>query len=243
MCRSQWPRSLRRGSAAASLLGLWFRNTPGAWISVCRVYCVSSGSGLCDELITRPAESYRLWCVVVCDLETSWMWRPYPTEGCCAKEKNCIFYYSRPEFLNAQRVQHCRQWGQTVTQWHINPRVVHGEHEAHFLACRQTTQGDGATSFAVVDTLGYQVVTLQRNNTVTSLSRSKEAQNTAIKMSHFKVCWGGESVLKNKLNTSVQSSHHTDSQNSVIKLSHCREKRNTVTRWLCRRKSHNTAIR
>jgi len=30
-----------------------------------------SGRGLCDELITRPVESYRLWCVVVCDLETS----------------------------------------------------------------------------------------------------------------------------------------------------------------------------
>jgi hypothetical protein len=27
--------------------------------------------GLCDELITRPEESYRLFCVVVCDLETS----------------------------------------------------------------------------------------------------------------------------------------------------------------------------
>jgi len=25
--------------------------------------------GLCYELITRPEESYRLWCVVVCDLE------------------------------------------------------------------------------------------------------------------------------------------------------------------------------
>ena len=28
-----------------------------------------SGRGLCDELITLPEESYRLWCVVVCDLE------------------------------------------------------------------------------------------------------------------------------------------------------------------------------
>ena len=33
--------------------------------------CVSSGRGLCDELITRPEESYQLWCVVVCDLETT----------------------------------------------------------------------------------------------------------------------------------------------------------------------------
>jgi len=32
---------------------------------------VSSGRGLCDRLITRPEESYRPCCVVVCDLETS----------------------------------------------------------------------------------------------------------------------------------------------------------------------------
>jgi len=30
-----------------------------------------SGRGLCDELITRSEDSYRLWCVVDCDLETS----------------------------------------------------------------------------------------------------------------------------------------------------------------------------
>ena len=36
-----------------------------------------SGRGLCDELITRPEESYRLWCVVVCDLETSIIGAPY----------------------------------------------------------------------------------------------------------------------------------------------------------------------
>ena len=29
--------------------------------------CVLSGRGLCDGLITRPEESYRLWCVVECD--------------------------------------------------------------------------------------------------------------------------------------------------------------------------------
>jgi len=38
---------------------------------------VSSGRGLCDELITRPEESYRLWCVVGCDLETSRTGAPY----------------------------------------------------------------------------------------------------------------------------------------------------------------------
>ena len=36
-----------------------------------------SGRGLCDELITRPEESYRLCCVVVCYLETSRIGAPY----------------------------------------------------------------------------------------------------------------------------------------------------------------------
>ena len=27
------------------------------------------GRGLCDELITHPEESYRLWRIVVCDVE------------------------------------------------------------------------------------------------------------------------------------------------------------------------------
>jgi hypothetical protein len=41
-------------------------------MSVCCECCVLSGGGFYLELITRPEESYRLWCVV-CDLETSRM--------------------------------------------------------------------------------------------------------------------------------------------------------------------------
>jgi len=48
---------------------------------VCCECCVLSGRGLCDELITRPEKSYRLWCVVVCDQETSRMRRPWPALG------------------------------------------------------------------------------------------------------------------------------------------------------------------
>ena len=44
---------------------------------VCCECCVLSSRDLCDELITRPEESYRLCCVVVCDLETSRMGAPY----------------------------------------------------------------------------------------------------------------------------------------------------------------------
>ena len=62
---------------AARLLRSWVRIPPGAWIFVCRECRVLSGRGLCDELITRPEESYRLCCVVVCDLETSRIGAPY----------------------------------------------------------------------------------------------------------------------------------------------------------------------
>ena len=47
-----------------------------------------SGRGLCDGPITRPEEYYRLWCVVVCDLETSSrVRRPWPALG-HRKKKN-----------------------------------------------------------------------------------------------------------------------------------------------------------
>ena len=60
--RSQWPRRLRRGSAAARLLKLSGSN-PTWGMDVCCECCVLSGRGLCDGLITCPEESYRVWCV------------------------------------------------------------------------------------------------------------------------------------------------------------------------------------
>ena len=56
---------------AAHLMRSWVRIPPGAWIFVCCECRVLSVRGLCDELITRSEESYRLCCVVMCDLETS----------------------------------------------------------------------------------------------------------------------------------------------------------------------------
>jgi hypothetical protein len=54
---------------------------------VCCECCVLSGRSLCDGLIIRPEDSYRLCYVDECDLETSWMRRPWPTGGCRAKLK------------------------------------------------------------------------------------------------------------------------------------------------------------
>jgi hypothetical protein len=94
--RSQWPRGLRRRSTAARLLRSWVRIPPRAWMFVFCECCVLSGRGLCDGLITRPEEFYRLWRVVVCEQETSkkrrlkpatWLWKIQP-KGCKAKKTN-----------------------------------------------------------------------------------------------------------------------------------------------------------
>ena len=57
-----------------------------------------SGRGLCDELISRPEESYRLWCVVACDLETPRIGAPYiydisslRVNGCLASSCRILF--------------------------------------------------------------------------------------------------------------------------------------------------------
>jgi hypothetical protein len=67
ICRSQCPRGLRRRSAAAWLLGSRVRIPLGAWMFVSYVYVLSRvGRGLCDGMITRPEEPYRV-SNCVCD--------------------------------------------------------------------------------------------------------------------------------------------------------------------------------
>jgi hypothetical protein len=58
-------------------------------MDVC-LLCVLSGRDLCDGPITRPDDSYRLRYIVVCDRETSWKRKPWPTGGCCTPHKNTI---------------------------------------------------------------------------------------------------------------------------------------------------------
>ena len=65
--RSQWSRGLRRGTAAARLLGLWVRNPPVVWMSLISECCMLSGSFLSatgSSLVHRsPTERV---CVCMC---------------------------------------------------------------------------------------------------------------------------------------------------------------------------------
>ena len=80
VCPYQWPSSLRKGSSVFRV-----QIPPGARMSVSCECCVFSVKGLCDGLIPRPEESYRLWCAIMCDLETSRMRWPWPALGCCGR--------------------------------------------------------------------------------------------------------------------------------------------------------------
>jgi hypothetical protein len=85
----QWPRGLRSGSAAACLLGVGSK--PAGYMDACEC-CVLSGRGHYDEPTACPEKSYRMWCVVVCDLETYKMRRQCPVLGCSTarKERFCL---------------------------------------------------------------------------------------------------------------------------------------------------------
>jgi hypothetical protein len=76
---------LRRRFVADRLLRLRVRIPPSAWMFVSCQCCVLSGRDLCDGLITRPEESYRLWCVTVCDLVTSVLRRLRLIKDCNAR--------------------------------------------------------------------------------------------------------------------------------------------------------------
>ena len=91
--RSRWPNGLRHGFAVARLLGLWVRIPPRhgclLWL-----FCVVS-RGLCAGPITRPEESYRVWCDWV------WSWildneEASAHNGCCTmvKKKDYIKCFS-----------------------------------------------------------------------------------------------------------------------------------------------------
>jgi hypothetical protein len=52
-----------------------------------------SGRFFCDDLITRLEESYRMCCVVVCNLKKLWMRRQWPTLGRSTQREERIFRF------------------------------------------------------------------------------------------------------------------------------------------------------
>ena len=115
-----------RRSAAARLLRSWIRIPPGAWMFVCCECCVLSGRGLCDELITRPEESYRLWCVVLCDLESSRMRRPWPPLGCSTTRKKNIRLILRSSCLHTKciNVKQNNKTRSNTTRYNSSPLIL-----------------------------------------------------------------------------------------------------------------------
>jgi hypothetical protein len=81
ICRSQWPRDLRCGSAAARLVGLWVRIPSGANMSVSCECCVLSEVYVSRWSLIQRSPTGR--GASECVREASLM-RPWPIRGCCA---------------------------------------------------------------------------------------------------------------------------------------------------------------
>ena len=90
-CQSQWPRGLRRGSAAARLLGLWIRIPPGhgclslVIVVCCQVEVCATGWSLVRRSPTECGVSE-------CDCKASIIRKPWPPRGCRAMTKNLLAY-------------------------------------------------------------------------------------------------------------------------------------------------------
>ena len=92
--RSQWLHGLRRRSAAPRRLRMWVRIPPGAWTFVyceCCVCCQAEVSATIWSLLQRSPTD---WCVVMCDLETSSMRRPWRTGGLLRQKQTNKFQYT-----------------------------------------------------------------------------------------------------------------------------------------------------
>jgi hypothetical protein len=76
--RSQWPHSLRRGSAAARWLILRNWTPRRKCTSVCCECCVLSARGLCVGVITRSGVLPSVVCLTECDCEAWIHGKPWP---------------------------------------------------------------------------------------------------------------------------------------------------------------------
>jgi hypothetical protein len=89
------------GRSLAGIVGL----NPAGGVIVCLWYsvCVVRWS-LCDGLITRPEESYRVWCVWVWSWTSILRW-PWPSRGCCTTEKKITSTQIVPSMRQINPVQ------------------------------------------------------------------------------------------------------------------------------------------
>ena len=82
-------RSLKPGSVAAGLMGLWVRIPPTAWMSLSCAYCIllvevsASGWSVVQKSLTECGEFVR-------DCGASTMRRLWPTGGCCVMKRKYI---------------------------------------------------------------------------------------------------------------------------------------------------------
>jgi hypothetical protein len=84
LCRIQWPSGMRRSRLLAGVAC----SNPAGGMCVCLLWMLSVVRWrFLHGPIPRPEVFYWRSYVIVCDLETAKMRRPWPALGCCARER------------------------------------------------------------------------------------------------------------------------------------------------------------
>jgi hypothetical protein len=105
---------------------------------VCCECCVLSGRSLCEGLITRPEESYRLWLAVVCDKETSKTWSLKPVTG---------LWKIQPQWV-------IKPGKQTNTNKEYSFKVRHSLIEEYSVQCASYSPSSSKSNFIIISASG-----------------------------------------------------------------------------------------
>jgi hypothetical protein len=121
--------------AAAHLPGIVGSNPTGGMDFVSCVCCVLLSRGLCNELITRPEKAYRLWCVVMCHLETEETLARIGPQ--CHKKK--VYYIQR--IIHTIDTTHDVKYTRYIRTTHnvhykrYTLHTMYTKHDIHYIRC------------------------------------------------------------------------------------------------------------
>ena len=97
-------------------------SNPTGGIDVHFECCVLSGKGLCDELITLPAESYRVWCNVVSTVQGNFFF----TGSSSDSRHSSVLHFQRKHFVDKQlhSFRPTENWSSFHPLTYVNPHFL-----------------------------------------------------------------------------------------------------------------------
>ena len=102
-CRFQWPRRLRRKSVAARFWDCGFKSHRGnRYLFVVTVVCCQEKVSATNWSLVQRSPTDCGVLLYVCDLETSWMTRTWPSGGCQLQKQTNFSLMTNADYFHIQ---------------------------------------------------------------------------------------------------------------------------------------------